>query len=65
MHQCLSILKAPRRNSKNSPLDNYPGEDVSGFTAGAQKHVKVKQSGYALPIRVGSKLFTKVCKNGV
>jgi hypothetical protein len=41
-------------------LDNYPGEDVSAFIDDAHKHVKVMQSGYALPIRVGYKLLMKV-----
>jgi hypothetical protein len=43
-------------------LDINPGEDISAFTANAQKQVKVMQSGYALPIRVGSKMLMKVVK---
>jgi hypothetical protein len=43
-------------------LSNYPGEDVSAFCSDAQKQIKVMQSGYALPIRVGSKLLMKWTK---
>jgi hypothetical protein len=43
-------------------LLNYPGEDVSTFCSDAQKQIKVMQSGYALPIRVGSKLLMKCTK---
>jgi hypothetical protein len=43
-------------------LSNYPGEDVSAFCSDAQKQIKVMQSGYALPIRVGSKLLMKCTK---
>jgi hypothetical protein len=38
-------------------LSNYPGEDVSAFCSDAQTQIKVMQIGYALPIRVGSKLM--------
>jgi hypothetical protein len=43
-------------------LSNYPGEDVSAFCSDAQKQIKVMQSGYALPIQVGSKLLMKCTK---
>jgi DNA-directed RNA polymerase subunit M/transcription elongation factor TFIIS len=43
-------------------LSNYPGEDVSAFCSDAQRQIKVMQSGYALPILVGSKLLMKCTK---
>jgi hypothetical protein len=43
-------------------LSNYPGEDISAFYSDDQKQIKVMQSGYALPIRVGSKLLMKCTK---
>jgi hypothetical protein len=36
-------------------LDTFQGEDISALGAKAQKQVKIMQTGYALPIRTGSK----------
>jgi hypothetical protein len=41
-------------------LDDFQGEDISAFGAEVQKQVKVIQTGYALPIRTGSKYLTKL-----
>jgi hypothetical protein len=43
-------------------LSNYPGEDVAAFCSDSQTQIKVMQSGYAPPIRVGSKLLMKCTK---
>jgi hypothetical protein len=43
-------------------LSNYPGEDVYAFCSDAQTQIKMLQIGYALPIRVGSKLLMKCTK---
>jgi hypothetical protein len=43
-------------------LSNYPGEDISALCSDDQKQIKVMQSGYALPIRVGSKQLMKCTK---
>jgi hypothetical protein len=43
-------------------LSNYPGEEVSAFCSDTQKQIKVMQSRYALPIRVGSKMLMKCTK---
>jgi hypothetical protein len=43
-------------------LSNYPGEDVSALCSDAQTQIKVMQSIYALPIRVGSKLLMRCTK---
>jgi hypothetical protein len=42
--------------------NEFPGESLTEFMATAQKYVKVMQSGYALPIRMGSKLLIKCTK---
>jgi hypothetical protein len=43
-------------------VNGFPGENLTEFMATAQKYVKIMQSGYALPIRTGSKLLMK-CTN--
>jgi hypothetical protein len=43
-------------------LSKYPGEGISALCSDAQKQIKVMQSRYALPIRVGSKLLMKSTK---
>jgi hypothetical protein len=43
-------------------LNDFPGENLTDFVATAQKYVKIMQGGYALPIRVGSKLLMKCTK---
>jgi hypothetical protein len=43
--------------------DSYPGEDVTAYTAFAQKQFKVVQTVYAPPFRSGSKLLLKFCGN--
>jgi hypothetical protein len=40
-------------------LENYPGEDITACAAYAQKQFKIVQSGYAPPVRSGSKLLLK------
>jgi hypothetical protein len=40
--------------------DDFQGEDISAFGAEVQKQVKVIQTGYALPIRTGSKYLSKL-----
>jgi hypothetical protein len=40
-------------------LENYPGEDITACAAYAQKQFKKIQSGYAPPVRSGSKLLLK------
>jgi hypothetical protein len=40
-------------------LENYPGEDITACAAYAQKQFKIVQSGYAPPVRYGSKLLLK------
>jgi hypothetical protein len=42
-------------------LENYPGEDITACTAYARKQFKIVQSGYAPPVRSGSKLLLKFC----
>jgi hypothetical protein len=41
-------------------LDNFPGEDISALGYEAQNQVKILQTGYALPIRTGSKYLGKL-----
>lgn len=41
-------------------LDTFQGEDISALGAEAQKQVKIMQTGYALPIRTGSKFLNKI-----
>jgi hypothetical protein len=41
-------------------LDNFPGEDMYALGAEAQKHVKILQTGYALPICTGYKYLGKL-----
>jgi hypothetical protein len=43
-------------------LNDFPGENLTDFVAKAQKYDKIMQGGYALPIRVGSKLLMKCTK---
>jgi hypothetical protein len=43
-------------------VSDFPGENLMEFMDIAQKYVKVMQSGYALPIRMGSKLLMKCTK---
>jgi hypothetical protein len=43
-------------------LNDFPGDNLTDFVATAQKYVKIMQGGYALPIRVGSKLLMKCTK---
>jgi hypothetical protein len=45
-------------------VNDFPAENLTEFMATAQKYVKVMQSGYALPIRTGSKLVMKCTKTG-
>jgi hypothetical protein len=40
-------------------LETYPGEDITACAAYAQKQFKTVQSGYAPPVRSGSKLLLK------
>jgi hypothetical protein len=40
-------------------LENYPGEDITACATYAQKQFKIVQSGYAPPVRSGSKLLLK------
>jgi hypothetical protein len=40
-------------------LENYPGEDIMACAANAHKQFKIVQSGYAPPVRSGSKLLLK------
>jgi hypothetical protein len=40
-------------------LENYPGEDITACAAYAQKQFNFFQSGYAPPVRSGSKLLLK------
>jgi hypothetical protein len=42
-------------------LENYPGEDIMACAAYAQKQFQIMQSGYAPPVRSGSKLLLKFC----
>jgi hypothetical protein len=42
-------------------LEKYPGEDITACAAYAQKQFKILQSGYAHPVRSGSKLLLKLC----
>jgi hypothetical protein len=43
-------------------VNDFPGENLMECMATAQKYVKVIQIGYALPIRMGSKLLMKFTK---
>jgi hypothetical protein len=43
-------------------VNDFPGENLTEFMATAQKYVRVVQSGYALPIRMGLKLLMKCTK---
>jgi hypothetical protein len=40
-------------------LETYPGEDITACASYAQKQFKIVQSGYAPPVRSGSKLLLK------
>jgi hypothetical protein len=42
-------------------LKNYPGEDITACAAYVQKQFKIVKSGYAPPVRSGSKLLLKLC----
>jgi hypothetical protein len=43
-------------------LNEFPGENLTEFVTTAQKYVNIMQGGYALHIRVGSKILMK-CTN--
>jgi hypothetical protein len=43
-------------------LDDYPGENVTDCAAMAQKYITIMQGGYALPVKTGSKVFSKFTK---
>jgi hypothetical protein len=55
-------IKGAQAKLDELTLSNYPGEDISALCSYAQKQIKVMQSGYALPIQVGSKLLMKCTK---
>jgi hypothetical protein len=53
-------IEAAQEKFDTLKLDDFQGEDISDFGAEVQKQVKVIQTGYALPIRTGSKYLGKL-----